>query len=149
MLGRTCDSSDFHPPSLSIQEPASSKITEHAESTIKGITSSWPCLTQSHDKVEEIVKKLMILPQVTSCLRSARPIPSTSTGAFSASENVKVMLENVRGLILSSSNAVRFKIMKTLERKAKFGRASIDIEIFFVSKPSRLILSFMTWTQIL
>lgn len=148
LAGRMWSVSEVQPPSRSIQEPASSRITAHVESTTGWIISNWPCLTHSQDKAEEMVRKLIIFPQVMSGLSSVRPMVSTKTGAFSASVIVKVMLENVLGLIRSSSTAVRLRMAMTW-RSDELGSTSINIEIFLVNKPSRRNFSLTTWAQIL
>lgn len=135
----------FQPPSFSIQRPASSAIVEKVESTTDWIMSGCPTLAQSAAIADEIVKKLMILPQLMSlCLNKERPMVSTITGA--ASGSAREMLQNVRGKSLSSSRDIRL-IMRIVWRSDEFGRTSMRIGTFLVDKPSRLSFSLINCAQ--
>lgn len=136
----------FHPPSFSIHKPASSDMTANVESTTAWMMSGWPALTQSAAMAEEIVKKLMIFPQLTSlCLNKERPILSTITGAATGG-TVSEMLQKVRGWSRSSSSDIRL-IITIVWRSEELGRTSIRIETFLVVSPSRFSFSLMNCAQ--
>lgn len=136
----------FQPPSFSIQRPASSDMTAKVESTTAWIMSGWPTLAQSAAIAEEIVRKLMILPQLTSlCLNKERPILSTITGAATGG-TVREILQKVRGWSRSSSRDIRF-IIRTVWRIDGVGRTSIKMETFLVDSPSRFSFSLMNCAQ--
>lgn len=144
-IGRMCSVKAFQPPSDSIHWPASSFITEKAESTTDCMTSDCPDLAQSTAIADEIVMKLMILPQVISlCLNNVRPMLSTITGA--ASGRGIETLQNVRGWSRSSSVDIRFMITM-MWRSAALGRTSIWIENFLFNRPSRFSRSLMKRAQ--
>lgn len=134
----------FHPPCFSIHGPASSEITENVESTTDWIISDCPTRAQSAAIADEIVKKLIILPQVTSlCLKRLRPMLSTITG--DASETGTEILWKVLGWSLASSRDIRLIITRTCRRVA-LGRTSL-IVTFWPWSPSRLSLSLMNWAH--
>lgn len=144
-MGRMWSVKAFQPPSFSIHKPTSSLITEWVDCTIDWTTSGWPVRTQSAAKDEEIVRKLMILPQVTSlCLKRERPIVSTITGAASGTKSEVLM--NVRGWSRSNSKDIRFK-MTTMWRRDEFGRTSNKIGSLRVKSPSRLSFSLINCEQ--
>lgn len=141
-IGRMWSLKAFHPPSFSIHGPASSDMTAKVESTTAWMRSGWPTRAQSDAIADEIVKKLMIFPQLTSlCLNKERPILSTITGAATGG-TVREILQKVRGWRRSSSSDIRF-IITTVWRNDALGRTSIKIEIFLVDSPSRLSFSLM------
>lgn len=141
-IGRMWSLKAFQPPSFSIQNPASSDMTAKVESTTDWMMSGCPTLAQSAAIAEEIVRKLIILPQLTSlCLNKDRPMLSTTEGAANGGA-LSEILQKVRGWSLSSSRDIRF-IITTVWRNDGFGRTSIKIEIFLVDSPSRFSFSLM------
>ena len=144
--GRMWSVRAFHPPSCSIHEPAVSDKTEKLESTTDCTISGWPTFTQSAAIADEMVRKLMILPHVTSFFINKRPMFSTITGA--ASGTAKERLVKVRGCNRSNSTDPRLRIEITWRRFA-FGRTSLKINTFLVRSPSRFNLSLINCEQTL
>jgi len=141
-IGRMCSLRALQPPSFSIQSPASSDMTAKVESTTDWMMSGWPTRAQSAAIADEIVRKLIILPQLTSlCLNKERPIWSTMTGAATGG-TLREMLQNVRGWRRSSSTDIRL-IITIVWRNDGLGRTSIKMETFLVDSPSRFSFSLI------
>lgn len=144
-IGLMWSVSAFHPPCFSIHGPTSSAITENVESTTDWIISACPTRAQSAAIADEIVRKLIILPQVISlCLNRLRPMLATITGE--ASVTGTEIFWKVLGWSRSSSRDIRFIITSTC-RSVALGRTSMMMETLRVSSPSRLSFSLINWAH--